>query len=37
VQQQEKLIAMQAEQLSELRQQFVDLKETAAMPGPGLV
>ena len=31
VQQQEKLIATQAEQLSELRQQFVDLKETAAM------
>jgi hypothetical protein len=31
VQQQEKLIATQAEQLSKLTQQFVDLKETAAM------
>jgi hypothetical protein len=31
VQQQEKLIATQAQQLSELRQQFVDLKETAAV------
>jgi hypothetical protein len=31
VQQQEKLIATQAEQMSELRRQFVDLKETAAM------
>jgi hypothetical protein len=31
VQQQEKLIATQAQQLLELRQQFVDLKEAAAV------